>query len=52
MNAGGSRGVAADLSIGAELDPLIWIGVGLLVAGGLLAAAAALAITAGSRRRR
>jgi hypothetical protein len=52
MNADGSRGVAAELSIGGELDPLIWIGVGLLVGGGLLAAAAALAITAGIRRRR
>ena len=52
MNADGSRGVAADLSIGAELDPLIWIGVGLLLGGLLLAAAAALAITAGIRRRR
>jgi Domain of unknown function (DUF4389) len=52
MNADGSRGVAADLSIGVELDPLIWIGVGLLVVGGLLAAAAAVAITAGIRRRR
>ncbi len=52
MNADGSRGVAADLSIGAELDPLIWIGVGLLVGGGLLAAAAALSITAGIRRGR
>jgi hypothetical protein len=52
MNADGSRGVAADLSIGAELDPLIWIGVALLVGGALLAAAAALAITAGIRRGR
>ena len=52
MNADGSRGVAADLSIGGELDPVIWIGIGLLVAGALLAAAAALAITAGVRRRR
>ena len=52
MNADGSRGVAAELSIGGELDPLVWIGVGLLVGGGLLAAAAALAITAGVRRRR
>jgi Domain of unknown function (DUF4389) len=52
MNADGSRGVAADLSVGAELDPLIWIGVGLLVVGGFLAAAAALAITAGVHRGR
>jgi hypothetical protein len=50
MNADGSRGVAAELSIGAELDPLIWIGIGLLVGGGLLAAFAAVAITAGIRR--
>ena len=49
MNADGSRGVAADLSIGAELDSLIWIGIGLLVGGGLLAAVAAVAITAGIR---
>jgi hypothetical protein len=52
MNADGSRGVAAELSIGGELDSLIWIGVGLLVGGALFAAAAALAITAGIRRRR
>jgi hypothetical protein len=51
MNADATRGVATELSIGAELDPVIWIGVGLLVAGGLLAAGAALAITAGIRRR-
>ena len=50
MNADGSRGVAADLSIGAELDSVLWIGIGLLVVGGLLAAGAALAITAGIRR--
>jgi Domain of unknown function (DUF4389) len=52
MNADATRGVASELSIGAELDPAIWIGIGLLVAGGLLAAGSALAITAGSRRRR
>jgi hypothetical protein len=52
MNADGSRGVAAELSIGGELDSLIWIGVGMLVGGALFAAAAALAITAGIRRRR
>jgi hypothetical protein len=51
MNADGSRGVASELSIGAELDSILWIGIGLLVAGALLAAAAALAITAGVRRR-
>ena len=49
-NTDGSRGVEADLSIGAELDALLWVGIGLLVAGGLLAVGAAAAITAGIRR--
>lgn len=51
MNADATRGVGAELSIGAELDQVIWVGIGLLVAGGLLAAGSALAITAGVRRR-
>ncbi len=52
MNEDASRDVAADMSIGAELDSVLWIGIGLLVLGALLAAGAALAITAGARRRR
>ena len=52
MNEDGSRGVSAEMSIGAELDSVIWIGIGLLVAGALLAGGAALAITAGVRRGR
>ena len=52
MNADGTRGVSAELRIGAELDSVIWFGIGLIVAGGLLAAGAALAITAGIRRGR
>jgi hypothetical protein len=52
MNEDASRGVSAEASIGAELDSILWIGIGLLVAGGLLAAGAALAITAGVQRRR
>ena len=51
MNADGARGVSSDMSIGAELDTILWIGIGLLVAGGLLALGAAAAITAGARRR-
>jgi hypothetical protein len=51
MNEDASRGVASDMSIGAELDTVLWIGIGMLVFGGLLAALAALAITAGARRR-
>jgi hypothetical protein len=52
MNEDGSRAVSADLSIGAELDSILWIGIGLLVAAALFAAGSALAITAATRRRR
>ena len=45
-------GVAADLSIGAELDSLIWIGVGLLIAGLLLAAGAGALIYVGIPKSR
>ena len=52
MSEDASRGVSAEISIGAELDSVLWIGIGLLVAGGLLAVGSALAITAATRRRR
>jgi hypothetical protein len=52
MNEDGARGVSADMRIGAELDSILWIGIGLLVAGGIVAALGALAITAGIRRGR
>ena len=51
MNSDGSRGVASELSIGAELDAALWTGIVLLIVGALLAILAALAITAGARRR-
>jgi hypothetical protein len=51
MNNDSSRGVDADMSIGAELDTVLWIGIGLLVLGGLFAIAASLAITAAVRSR-
>ena len=51
MNDDASRGAESELSIGAELDSVIWVGIALLVAGALFAAGAALAITAGARRR-
>ena len=52
MNEDASRGVSSGLSIGAELDSILWIGIGLLLAGALFAAGAAFAITAASRRGR
>jgi hypothetical protein len=51
MNLDASRGVSSELSIGAELDSVLWIGIGLLVFGTLIAAGAALAISAGVHRR-
>ena len=51
MSEDASRGVSAEMSIGAELDSVLWIGIGLLVAGGLLAVGSALAVTAATRRR-
>ena len=51
MNADASRGVTSDMSIGAELDSVLWIGLGLLGLGALFAAGTALAITGAVRRR-
>jgi Domain of unknown function (DUF4389) len=51
MNEDASRGVASDLSIGAKLDSVLWIGLGLLAFGAVLAAASTLAITAAVRKR-
>ncbi len=52
MNPDGSAGVTADLRIGAELDLLIWIAIGFVVAGLLIGAGAAALIYVGVRRRR
>ena len=51
LGADATRGVTSDMSIGAELDSVLWIGLGLLGIGALLAAGTALAITAAVRRR-
>jgi Domain of unknown function (DUF4389) len=51
MNTDASRGVTSDMSIGAELDSVLWIGLGLLGVGVLFAAGTALAITGAVRRR-
>jgi hypothetical protein len=50
MNADGSAGVQADLAIGAELDPLLGIGIGLFVGGLLLLVLGALGIAFGASR--
>ena len=51
MNEDASRVVSTELSIGAELDPVLWVGLGLLGVGLLFAAGSALAITGAVRRR-
>jgi hypothetical protein len=50
MNADGTSGVEADVRIGAELDPLLGVGIGLAVAGGLVLLIGALAIALGASR--
>ena len=44
--------MSSEVSIGAELDSVLWIGLALLGVGALLAGGAALAVTAGIRRGR
>ena len=50
MNADGSDGVAADVSIGAEANFLPWLAIGLLVAGLLVLAVGVLLIVLGARK--
>lgn len=50
MNEDGSAGVQAELGIGAELDPLVWIAIGTLIGGLVLLLLGALAIALGATR--
>ena len=51
MNADGSPGVDTRVKVGAEIPYALWIGLGILVVGILLAACATLMIVNGWRRR-
>ncbi len=50
MNADASQGVSADLSAGAEANFLLWLAIGLLLAGLLVLASGVLLIILGARR--
>ncbi len=49
MNADASDGVAADVSVGAKVSFLLWLAIGLLIAGVLVLAVGVLLIVVGAR---
>jgi hypothetical protein len=51
MNADGSRHVVADIDLGAKLSFLLWLAIGLLVAGALVLAGSIALIVLAARRR-
>ena len=50
MNADGSPGVATDASVGAKIDSLLWIGIGLLVVGAVAGVAGGALVSTGAKR--
>ena len=51
MNADGSRGVVADVSVAAKSDLILWVGIVLFAAGVRLGALSMLLIVRGSPSR-
>jgi hypothetical protein len=51
MNADGSRGVSADVSLGAKIDHLGWISVGLIAGGAIVLGLGVLLVVVGANRR-
>jgi hypothetical protein len=52
MNADGSRGVAADIDLGAKLSFLLWVAIGLLIGGVLVVGGSTALIVLAARRPR
>jgi hypothetical protein len=52
MNADASRGVAADVDLGAKLSFLLWVAIGLLIGGVLVTGGSAALIVLAARRPR
>jgi hypothetical protein len=50
MNADGSRGVAADVDLGAKLSFLLWVAIGVLIGGVLLLGGGVALIVLAARR--
>ena len=51
MNADGSRGVAADIDLGAKLSFLVWVAIGLLLGGVLVVGGSTALIVLAARTR-